>query len=186
MSDLVLQAAASLGLLWWTGGWPVAWMLLGFLTAQRLAELVYANRNTRALLARGAREYGRGHYPAMVAIHAAFLAALWLTTPANQPLIWPLAVLFILLQAARLWVLATLGPYWTTRIISAPDLPRITGGPFRFVSHPNYCVVTAEIATIPLIFGHFWIAMIFTVLNAGILTIRLHAENRVLTERVPA
>ncbi|WP_081984476.1 isoprenylcysteine carboxyl methyltransferase family protein [Sphingomonas sp. 35-24ZXX] len=167
----------------WTPGWAAAWAVLALLTAQRLLELVYAQRNTKALLARGAVEFGRSHYPLMVGIHASFLLALWLITPPQAPMLWPLLVVFALLQIARLWVLATLGPYWTTRIISSPDFPRISGGPYRLVRHPNYWVVTLEILTIPLIFGHFRIAMLWTVLNAGILFVRIRTENLALHQR---
>lgn len=178
-----MMASPALAPLVWAPGWPAAWAVLAFLTAQRLLELVHAQRNTSALLARGAVEHGRGHYPAMVAIHASFLAALWFATAPDAAMLWPLLVAFALLQAARLWVLATLGPYWTTRIISAPDFPRIIGGPYRFVRHPNYVVVTLEILTIPLIFGHIWIAGIWTALNAAILYVRISTENVALARR---
>lgn len=179
----MIDALAPLGLVWFTKGWPIAWIILGALTLQRALELVYARANTQRLLARGAVEHGAGHYPAMVAIHTAFLLALWLLTKVAAPIVWPLAILFVLLQAARFWVLATLGPYWTTRIISSPDFPRIVGGPFRYLRHPNYVVVTLEIATIPLIFGHIWLAAIFTLLNAAILTVRIRTEEAALAER---
>ena len=171
---------------WWIwngGGWPVAAIILALLTLQRALELIYANRNTRALLARGAVEIGRGHYPVMVAIHAAFLLSLWLFTPPYQPILWPLGLLFVALQAARLWVLATLGRYWTTRIISSPQFPRVRTGPYRFVKHPNYIVVTLEILIIPMIFGHIVIALLFTILNAAILFVRIRAENTALAQR---
>ena len=167
----------------WHPVWPAAWAVLGVLTAQRLLELVYARRNTKALTARGAVEHGKKHYPLMVAIHAGFLLALWLSTSPDAPMLWPLLLVFAALQAARLWVLATLGPYWTTRIISSPDFPRITKGPYRIVSHPNYWVVTLEILTIPLIFGHLQIAALWTVLNAGILFVRIRTENDALMRR---
>lgn len=169
----------------WAPAWPAASAVLAFLTAQRLLELVHAQRNTKALMARGAVEHGRSHYPAMVAIHAGFLAALWFSTAPDAPMLWPLLIAFALLQAARLWVLATLGPYWTTRIISSPDFPRISGGPYRLVRHPNYWVVTLEILTIPLIFGHYRIAILWSVLNAGILFVRIRTENVALQARDP-
>lgn len=178
-----MMASPALAPFVWSPGWPAAWAVLAFLTAQRLLELVYAQKNTRALLARGAVEHGREHYPLMVAIHAGFLAALWFSTAPHAPMLWPLLIVFTLLQAARLWVLATLGPYWTTRIISAPDFPRIIGGPYRFVRHPNYVVVTLEILTIPLIFGHVWITVVWTALNAAILTVRIRTENVALAGR---
>ncbi|ASR50392.1 isoprenylcysteine carboxyl methyltransferase family protein [Blastomonas fulva] len=169
----------------WQPGWAAAWVVLALLTAQRLLELVYAQHNTKRLLARGATEHGRSHYPLMVGIHASFLLALWLSTPPDAPMLWPLLIVFALLQIARLWVLATLGPYWTTRIISSPDFPRISGGPYRLVRHPNYWVVTLEILTIPLIFGHVQIAALWTVLNFGILFIRIRTENVALARREP-
>ena len=178
-----MMQAPELAAFIWQPGWAAAWAVLAALTAQRLGELVYAQRNTKQLLARGAVEHGRAHYPAMVAIHATFLLALWLGTPPQAPMLWPLLIVFALLQIARLWVLATLGPYWTTRIISSPDFPRITGGPYRLVRHPNYWVVTLEILTIPLIFGHVWIAIVWTALNAAILFVRIRTENAALVRR---
>ena len=154
-------------------------LILGFVTLQRLAELVVARRNTGALLARGAYEVAPGHYPLIVAVHAGWLAALWWLAP-GKPIAWPLVAVFALLQAARLWVLATLGTRWTTRIIILPGAPLVTGGPFRFLSHPNYAVVVAEIAVLPLAFGLWQVALIFSLLNAAILTIRIRAENRAL------
>ncbi len=156
-----------------------ALVILAFVTAQRLAELVIARRNTRALLARGAYEVAPGHYPLIVAVHAGWLAALWWLAP-GRDVLWPLIALFALLQAGRVWVLATLGPRWTTRIIILPGAPLVTGGPFRFLSHPNYAVVIAEIAVLPLAFGLWEVALIFSLLNAAVLTIRIRAENRAL------
>ena len=152
-------------------------LILGFVTLQRLAELVVARRNTGALLARGAYEVAPGHYPLIVAVHAGWLAALWWLAP-GKPIAWPLVAVFALLQAARLWVLATLGTRWTTRIIILPGAPLVTGGPFRFLSHPNYAVVVAEIAVLPLAFGLWQVALICSLLTAAILTIRIRAENR--------
>lgn len=182
MSGLSLIDAVLTSLIW-EPSWPAAGVIIALLIAQRIGELIYAQRNTSALLARGAQEYGREHYPYMVAIHAAFLALLVYATPPFAPIIWPLAIVFVLLQAMRLWVLATLGPYWTTRIISSPDFPRVAHGPFRFVSHPNYLVVTLEIATIPLIFGHIGISILFSLLNAAILFVRIRIEAGVLKHR---
>lgn len=167
----------------WQPGWAAAWAVLAVLTTQRLFELVYAQRNTKRLLARGAVEHGQAHYPVMVGIHASFLLALWLSTPPDAPMLWPLLIVFALLQIARLWVLATLGPYWTTRIISSPDFPRISRGPYRLVRHPNYWVVTLEILTIPLIFRHVGIAAVWTLLNLGILFVRIRTENIALAQR---
>ncbi len=155
--------------------------ILAFVTLQRLGELVLAQRNTAALLARGAYEVSPGHYPLIVAVHVGWLAALWWLAP-GQPvsLIW-LAV-FVLLQLGRVWVIATLGSRWTTRIIILPGAPLVTGGPFRFVSHPNYLVVAGELIALPLAFGLVEVAVVFTVLNALVLAIRIRAENAALTE----
>lgn len=153
--------------------------ILAFVTLQRLGELLVARRNTRALLARGAHEVAPGHYPLIVAVHALWLVALWWLAP-GQPVSWPLIGLFLILQIGRLWVLATLGPRWTTRIIVLPGAPLVAGGPFRFVRHPNYWIVIGEIALLPLAFGLWEIAVLFSLLNAVVLTIRIRAEEAAL------
>jgi methyltransferase len=158
--------------------WP-AIAILAFVTLQRLSELAMARRNTERLLALGAREHAPGHYPLIVTVHAAWLAALWWLAP-GQPIHWPLIALFGLLQVGRIWVLRTLAERWTTRIIILPGAPLVSSGPFRFVSHPNYLVVIGEIAVLPLAFGLWQLAILFTLLNAVVLTIRIRAENRAL------
>ena len=159
------------------------YVIMALVTLQRLAELVIAARNTRALRARGAIEIGRGHYPAMVALHAGWLIALWLTA-GGRAVSWPLLGVFIVLQGLRVWVLATLGGRWTTRIMVLPGAPLVTAGPFRFLRHPNYCVVVGEIAVLPLVFGLVGLAVAFSVLNAAMLWVRIRAEERGL-ERSP-
>ena len=154
-------------------------IILTLVTLQRLAELVIARRNTRALLALGALEVAPGHYPLIVAAHASWLAALWWLALGRE-IVWPLIVVFLLLQLGRVWVLATLGRRWTTRIIVLPGAPLVAGGPFRFVKHPNYLIVTAEIAVLPLAFGLWQLALLFSLLNAAVLAIRIRAENRAL------
>jgi methyltransferase len=154
-------------------------IILALVTLQRLGELWLSNRNTRRLLDRGAQEVGAAHYPLVVATHALWLAALWWLAPGRAiSLFW--LVLFIVLQLGRAWVIATLGDRWTTRIIVLPDAPLVRRGPYRFVNHPNYVVVTGEIAVLPLAFGLWQIALIFTVLNAAVLAIRIRQENRAL------
>ena len=150
--------------------------ILAFVTVQRLAELWLANRNTRRLLALGGTEHGRSHYPLIVALHAAWLIALWLLAP-GRPIGIGWLALFVILQLARLWVIATLRERWTTRIITLPDAPLVRSGPYRFVSHPNYVVVAGEIVVLPLVFGLWEVALIFTLLNAAVLAIRIRAEN---------
>lgn len=153
--------------------------LLAFVTLQRLVELPVARGNTRRLIAGGAYEVAPGHYPLIVAVHAAWLAALWWLAP-GRPLDPIFFLLFVLLEAGRLWVLRTLGPRWTTRIIVVPRETLVLRGPYRFVNHPNYLVVAGEIAVLPLVFGLWKVALAFSILNAMILAVRVRAENRAL------
>ena len=154
-------------------------LILSLVTVQRLAELGLSNRNTQRLLNQGAVEIGRGHYSLLVAVHIAWLAALWWWAP-GQPINWPLLMVFALLQLARVWVIATLGPRWTTRIIVLPDAPLVRGGPYRFIDHPNYLIVALEIAVLPLVFGLVGWALVFSILNAAVLSVRIRAENQAL------
>ena len=158
--------------------WP-AIAILGFVTLQRLVELRLAETNSRTLLRDGAVEHGAGHYPFVVGLHMAWLAALWWWAP-GRPVAISLLILFALLQLGRLWVIRTLGERWTTRIIVKPGAPLIRTGPYRFVSHPNYLIVTAEIAVLPLVFGLWEIALAFSLLNAAVLAVRIRAENAAL------
>lgn len=154
-------------------------LILAFVTAERLLELWISRRNTQRLLQQGAQEHASGHYPVIVLLHASWLLGLWI-------LAWDNAVsyfwvgIFAALQALRLWVLATLGKRWTTRIIVLPQTPLVSSGPYRFLPHPNYLVVIGEIAVLPLVFGLPWFALIFSILNACVLAIRIRAENRAL------
>jgi methyltransferase len=163
--------------------WP-AIAILAFVMLQRLGELVLARENTKRLLAKGAVEHGRAHYPLIVAVHASWLVSLWWLAP-GRPIHWPFLILFALLQLGRLWVIRTLGARWTTRIIVLPGAPLITGGPFRFVTHPNYLIVIGEIAVLPLVFGLWQLALLFSALNAAVLAIRIRAENRALVDSSP-
>ena len=156
-----------------------AFCILGFVTLQRLSELLLAERNRKRLMANGAVEYGADHYPLIVGVHGLWLAALWWFAP-GQPIHVALLIFFALLQLGRLWVLATLGERWTTRIIVLPNAPLVARGPYRFVDHPNYIVVVLEIAVLPLVFGLWQIALLFSLLNAAVLAVRITAENRAL------
>lgn len=161
----------------------VLWPVVGLVVAQRLVELAYARRNSRRLVAEGGVEVGARHYPAIVALHAAWLVALAITVPADTPANLPLLAVFIALQGARLWVLASLGRYWTTRVITVPDAPLVRRGPYRYMRHPNYLVVTAEIAVLPLVFGAWQIAAIFFALNLALLAHRIRVEDAALAPR---
>jgi methyltransferase len=154
-------------------------LILSLVTLQRLAELVLARRNTRRLLARGAVERGADHYPIIVGLHAAWLAGLWWTVPNDSPDLGWLAV-YVVLQGFRIWTLASLGNRWTTRIIILPGAPLVRRGPYRFIPHPNYAIVAAEIAVLPLVFHHVAYAVVFSVLNASILWLRIRTESRAL------
>lgn len=161
-----------------TPWWPSA-AFIAFLVAQRLAELRLARRNTARALAAGAAEHGAAHYPLIVALHVCWLASIaifGLGMPVHPG--WLAA--FAVLQALRLWVLASLGERWTTRIIVWPGRPLVRRGPYRWLGHPNYAVVIAEIAVAPLVLGLVRVAVVFTLLNAAVLTIRIRAENRAL------
>lgn len=153
--------------------------ILALVTLQRIFELWLSGRNTRRLLAAGAVEYAPGHYPLIVAVHALWLASLWWIGP-GQPINFLFLALFALAQIGRLWVLKTLGPRWTTRIIVLPGQPLVARGPYRLVNHPNYLVVMAEIALLPLAFGLWWVAALFTLLNGAVLAIRIREENAAL------
>jgi len=153
--------------------------ILGFVTLQRLAELILSQRNTKRLLARGAYEVAPEHYPFLVLLHATWLAVLWFFGPGPPIHLIPLA-LFAILQLGRVWVISTLGERWTTRIIVLPGAPLVTSGPYRWVNHPNYLIVIGEFAVLPLVFGLPMVAIVFSLLNAAILAVRIKAENRAL------
>ena len=159
------------------------WVVLGLVVVQRLAELAWSARNTRALLARGGREAGAGHYPLLVLLHASWLAAMALTVPPATPVNWTWLGLFLVLQVARLWVMASLGPYWTTRIITVDGAPLVRRGPYRFMRHPNYAVVAGEMAALPMAFGAWRLALAFSLLNGLVLWLRVRTENAALAGR---
>ena len=157
--------------------------VLALVAAQRLAEMLWAGHNTRRLLAQGAREVGRRHYPLFIALHAAWLSAILATTPFDRPPDWALLGLFGLLQFGRLWVIWTLGRFWTTRIVTLDAMPLVRFGPYRLTRHPNYWIVAAEIAVLPLAFGNWTVAVVFSVLNAALLRHRIRIEDAALAGR---
>jgi methyltransferase len=154
-------------------------ILLAYLTLQRLVELWWAKQNKARLTASGGIEYGHAHLPPMILFHAAWLMGLWLFAY-DHPVEPFFLALFVVLQMARFWVLATLGRRWTVRIIVVPGERLVARGPYRLLRHPNYAVVTGEIAVVPLALGLPTYALIFSILNAGMLAIRITAENSAL------
>ncbi|HEY9038672.1 MAG TPA: isoprenylcysteine carboxylmethyltransferase family protein [Roseovarius sp.] len=158
-------------------------LFLAFVVLQRLGELVIARINTARLLARGAHEVGAGHYPVMVAMHSLWIGCL-LVFGYDQPVSWVWLAVFAVLQALRVWILGTLGRRWTTRIIILPE-PLVTRGPFRYLRHPNYTLVVAEIIAAPMVLGLVWVAVVFTVLNAAMLWVRIGVEGRALASLRP-
>nr|WP_240746979.1 isoprenylcysteine carboxyl methyltransferase family protein [Cryptosporangium phraense] len=150
---------------------------------ERVAELVVAVRNKRWMFERGGREYGQGHYPFMVVLHTGFLAAC-IVEAFHRPFLpwlgWPMLVLAVAAQGLRWWCIRTLGPQWNTKIIVAPGMPLVTGGPYRWFRHPNYVAVVVEGFALPLIHTAWLTALVFTVLNAALLTVRIRAEDAAL------
>ena len=156
---------------------------LGLVALQRLVELAYAQNNTARLRRLGAVEADAGGYLFFVLLHGGWLASLAVFVAPETPPHWPLIGLFALLQLARIWVIVTLGQYWTTRIITLPDAPLVRTGPFRYLRHPNYLLVVTEIAVLPLAFGAVTIAAAFSVLNLMLIARRVRIEERVLAPR---
>ena len=157
------------------------WIILA-VAAQRLGELVLARRNGRRLLAAGGVETGAGHYPLLVAVHGGWLLAVALLVPADAPVNGALLALYVALQGVRYWVIGTLGAQWTTRIITVPGRKLVRSGPYRYFRHPNYAVVACEIALLPLVFGAWEIALVFSALNGVLLAHRIRIENAALAK----
>lgn len=155
-------------------------LFLGFIIVQRLSELVIAKRNTARLLAKGAYEIGAEHYPVMVGMHSLWIACL-LFLGYDESVAFGWLALFAVLQIFRVWILGTLGARWTTRVIILPE-PLVVAGPFKYFRHPNYMLVVAEIIVAPMVLGLFWVAVVFTVLNAAMLYVRIGVEEKALSE----
>jgi len=156
-----------------------------FLIAQRLTELYISRRNEKWLLSQGAVEYGRGHYPYIVALHTLFIVSLaseYYFSGEPHPISYRFLALFILLLAFKSWILTSLGKYWNTRIYRVPGSIAVKKGPYKLLRHPNYIDVVCEIAIIPLVFHLYYTSVIFSVLNAIMLTVRLKVENKVWAE----
>jgi methyltransferase len=160
----------------------VAVPVLAYATLQRLWDAVFGQRNAARLLASGAVEHGRGHYPLIVALHSAWLAALWLALPVRE-ISLPALFGFTALQGLRFWIIASLGARWSTRILVLPGAPLVRSGPYRWLDHPNYMVVALEMPVLPLVFGLTGVASAFALLNALVLVFRIRAEDRALGRR---
>ncbi len=159
---------------------------MGLVALQRLLELLLARRNERRARARGAVEWGRGHYPFIVGLHSLWLASTLvegLLRGPGFPVYWPVPLaLFVLAQPLRYWAILSLGESWNTKILVVPGAKPVSRGPYRYLSHPNYVVVVVEILTFPLLFGAWTTALVFTILNAVVLRVRIGEENRALRE----
>jgi len=160
-------------------------VLIVAVALERLAELVVSRRNLALALGRGGREHAFGHYPFMVLLHTGLLVAC-LVEATHRPFIpalgWPMLAVVVLAQALRWWCISTLGPRWNTRIIVIPGLPLVEGGPYRWLHHPNYVAVVLEGIALPLVHTGWVTAVVFTVVNAGLLRVRILAENAAMAQ----
>ena len=150
---------------------------------QRGAEEVHSARNTRALLARGAREEGANYYPVVAVAHMSWIASLFFLIPPDAHVFWPLIGLYVVLQAARYWVIATLGPYWTHRIITIDEAPVISSGAYRFFKHPNYAITVAETLLLPVAFSAVALGLIMTAIWVAVLNYKIRLEDAALARR---
>jgi methyltransferase len=150
---------------------------------QRGAEELYSARNTRALIAAGAHEVGHDHYPVVAASHLAWIASLFFLVPPQAPILWPLIAFYLALQLVRYWVIASLGRYWTHRIISVPGAPVVARGPYRYLRHPNYAVTIVETLVLPLAFGALALGLIMTALWWTVLNYKIKLEDAALDTR---
>jgi methyltransferase len=159
---------------------------VGLVALQRLFELRLSRRHERLLRERGAVERGRGHYPLMVGLHVLWLLSTLvegILRGPDLPAYWPVPLaLFLLAQLPRYWAILSLGEYWNTRVLVVPGTRLVARGPYRYLRHPNYVVVVVEIATFPLIFGAWITALVFSILNAALLSMRIREENLALAE----
>ena len=160
-------------------------LLIALVAAERVAELVVSQRNLATSKARGGSEFGGGHYPAMVVLHTALLASclaevLVLHRPFIPVLGWSMLAVALAAQGLRWWCITTLGWQWNTRVIVVPGAARVTGGPYRYLSHPNYVAVALEGVALPLVHSAWITAVVFTVLNAALMMARIKVENAAL------
>jgi methyltransferase len=164
----------------WVGPAQVAALLV---LAQRGLEELHSQRNTRVLIAEGAVEAGRGYYPVVAVTHLAWIASIFFLIPAEAPVIWPLLVLFLLLQIVRYWAIGALGRYWTHRIITHSGAPVVRAGPYRWLKHPNYAVTLAETLLLPWVCGAFALGVIMTAVWAAVIRYKIELEDAALAGR---
>ena len=160
-------------------------LLIAAVAVERVAELVVSQRNLAWSRARGGVEFGAGHYPAMVVLHTGLLVGCVVEVYAlHRPFMgwlgWPMLAVVIAAQGLRWWCIATLGRQWNTRVVVVPGARRVTGGPYRYISHPNYVAVVAEGIALPLVHSAWLTAAVFTALNAALLSTRISTENAAL------
>lgn len=161
-------------------------IMLAIVIIQRLVELFIAKRNEKWMRSQGAFEVGATHYPIMVAMHSTFFLSMLLEVivldRSFSPLWFPLLVGFLLAQIGRIWCLRSLGKFWNTKIIILPGADVVQKGPYRFIRHPNYVIVSIELLILPLIFNAYFTAILFSILNAWMLSVRIPAEEKALKE----
>jgi len=159
-------------------------VFITFFILQRISELFIAKRNEKWLLKQGAVEYGKAHYPFIVALHTLFIISIIAeyVLRGRPPISWVFLILFLLVLSFKFWALSSLGKYWNTKIYRVPGVNPVKKGPYKFLKHPNYMEVVCEIAIIPLVFHLYYTSVIFTILNAAMLTVRIRAENKVWSD----
>jgi methyltransferase len=161
----------------------IFYAVLLFVLVQRILELTWSRHNEAWLRADGGVEHGARHYPLFFIVHGGWWAAMWIVIPSDASPVWPLLGVFFFLQFARVWTIASLGRYWTTRLITLPSAPLVRAGPYRWMRHPNYVIVMLEIAVLPLAFGAWEIALVFSIANGFLLAHRIRMEERILASR---
>lgn len=159
------------------------WLILGLVAAQRISELILARRNQRWALEHGGILIQESHYWMFFVLHIGWFLATAMFSNGPQPWFTLGIVSYMLLQILRYWIISSLGKRWNTKIIVFRDAPLIQNGPFRWFRHPNYIVVALELALVPMMVGAWQVAVVATVLNAGLLLgLRIPAEERALRD----
>jgi methyltransferase len=156
-------------------------VFISFFILQRLSELFIARRNEKWLLSQGAIQYGQDHYPFMIALHSLFIVAIIgeFILRGQPPINWLFLILYLLVLSFKFWALSSLGKYWNTKIYRVPGVYPVKKGPYKFLKHPNYMEVVCEVAIIPLVFHLYYTAIVFSILNAAMLWVRISVENKV-------